>query len=534
MARPALFFSLAASATALWASASSAPVSLTKFVDSLPIPKRILLNGLKGAGPFELTVPISQFQAQIHRDLPATTEWGYDGSSPGPTIEVERGQTVRIHWLNKLPATHLFPTPKGADAIKPDVRAVTHLHGAKVTQTDITDRLHDNDGWPDAWTVSGQEQIAEYPNDQSARTLWYHDHAMGETGRNVAAGLAGLYEIHDAYERSLNLPSGAYEIPLEISAKAINADGSLSYTSDIGNEFYGNAIAVNGKLWPYLEVEPRKYRFRIVNISNARSYGMKLLDTTDHSAGPAFYQIGSDGGFLATPAVLNDPTDPSAPRLILAPAERADVVIDFSKYAGKTFLLQNNSRDIGEVEQSLPEVMLFKVGPSVSAPDTSSSPSQMQSIQRMNPADASVTRQVIFDQMTMPDGTIMLTMNGKSWMDPIVERPVLGATEVWELANTLTDTHPFHIHGVEFQVLDRRLFDVQAYLATGKINYLAPAVVPAQNEMGWKDVVRVLPQMVTRIIMKFSPYPGYYVYHCHILEHEDMDMMRPFQIVPGP
>ena len=155
MARPALFFSLAASATAvtaLWASASNAPGSLTKFVDPLPIPQRI---ELKGTGPFEITIPISQFQAQIHRDLAPTKEWGYDGSSPGPTIEVERGQTVRIHWVNQLPATHILPSPKGADAITPDVRAVTHLHGADVTQTDITDKLHDNDGWPDAWTVTG-------------------------------------------------------------------------------------------------------------------------------------------------------------------------------------------------------------------------------------------------------------------------------------------------------------------------------------------------------------------------------------------
>jgi len=530
-ARPVLLLLLTFSATALLASTPPPPLSLTKFVDSLPIPKQIQFHGV---GPFDLTIPISQFQAQIHRDLPPTMEWGYDGSSPGPTIEVERGQTVRIHWLNNLPATHLFPSPKGADVISPDVRAVTHLHGAEVTETDPMDRVHNNDGWPDAWTIAGQEQIAEYPNDQSARTLWYHDHAMGETGRNVAAGLVGLYEIHDSYERSLNLPSGPFEIPLEIQARGVNQDGSLSYTDDIGNEYYGNTIEVNGKVWPYLEVEPRKYRFRIVNVSNARSYGLKLLDVANHSAGPAFNQIGSDGGFLATPAVLNDPSNPNSPRLILAPAERADVIIDFSKFAGRNFLLQNNSRDIGEVETTVPEVMLFKVGTSVSSPDTSTLPAQMAPIQRMDPAAAALTRQIVFSQMTMPDGNIMLTMNGKSWMDPVSEKPVLGTTEVWELLNTLTDVHPFHIHGVEFQVLDRRLFDVQTYLATGKINYLAPAVLPSAGEMGWKDVVRVLPQMTTRIIMRFGPYPGYYVYHCHILEHEDMDMMRPFQIVPGP
>src|SRR6185437_3659081 len=226
---------------------------------------------------------------------------------PGPTIEVERGQTVVVHWKNALPTTHLLASPKGADVISPDVRAITHLHGAEVTEADPMDRLHNNDGWPDSWNVPGQEQIAEYPNHQSARTLWYHDHAMGETGRNVAAGLVGLYEIHDDYERSLNLPSGKFDIPLEIQSRGVNPDGSLYYTSDITNEFYGNAIAVNGKLWPYLHVEPRKYRFRIVNESNARSYSLKLVgaDAASGSSGPAFYQIATGAGFLQDAVILN-------------------------------------------------------------------------------------------------------------------------------------------------------------------------------------------------------------------------------------
>ena len=127
------------------------------------------------------------------------------------------------------------------DMSMPDVRMVTHLHGAAVSESDPMDRAHNNDGWPDAWIRQGQEQIAEYPNPQTARTLWYHDHAMGETGRNVAAGLAGMYIIHDDYERSLNLPSGKYEIPLLIRSHGVNSDGTLYYTNDIGNEYYGNS-----------------------------------------------------------------------------------------------------------------------------------------------------------------------------------------------------------------------------------------------------------------------------------------------------
>jgi spore coat protein A len=499
-----------------------------KFVDELPIPQRITFSG---AGPFDLTMTESQFGQKIHRDLPETQVWGYNGSTPGPIIEVERGQKLTVHWKNELPTKHLFPLPKNADVITPDVRTVTHLHGAVVTQTSITDKFHDNDGWPDAWIVPGEEQISEYENNQSARTLWYHDHAMGSTGRNVAAGLLGLYEIHDDYERSLNLPSGPYEIPLMIGTAGKNADGSLFYTDDIDNEFYGNAISINGKLWPYVNVEPRKYRFRMINVSNARSYGLKLIDYSDNSSGPAFNQIGTDSGFLEETAVIADPSDPNAIRLQLAPAERADVIIDFSKYAGKTFTLQNNQRDPGEGEIPLPDLMQFRVATTLSAPDTSSLPMKMAKIPKLKPSDAKETRLIVFGQMTMPDGNVMLQLNGLSWNDPIVEKPVLGTTEIWQLANTLTDVHPFHIHLVQFQILDRTLFDVDNYLKTGKINYLAPPVSPDPNELGWKDTVRVLPQMITRIILRFEPYAGYYVYHCHILEHEDMDMMRPFQIV---
>ena len=416
----------------------------------------------------------------------------------------------------------------------PDVRAVTHLHGAMVSQPSITDKLHDNDGWPDAWIVPGEEQIAQYPNNQSARMLWYHDHAMGETGRNVAAGLAGAYLIRDPLERSLNLPRGKYEIPLIIQSKGINIDGSLYYSRDISSEYYGNSVFVNGKLYPYINVEPRKYRFRILNASNARTFGLKLFEAPAlTSPGPAFYQIGSDSGFLEHTVVVNDPTDPNALLLTMAPAERADVIIDFSKSSGKNFLLRNLALpDGGDHELPLPQIMLFKVGTTVTEADTSQIPNFIRPIRRMEASEAIKTRQIIFNQINMANGSPMLQLNGKAWMDPIEEKPVLGSTEVWELVDALPDSHPFHIHLVEFQVLDRRPFDLDAYTKTGKINYTGPVENPDANEMGQKDVVRIYPSMVTRIIMKFAPYAGYYVYHCHILEHEDMDMMRPYQVVP--
>jgi spore coat protein A len=509
-----------------------AEAALEKFVDALPIPPTIQTEEkCRGVKPCVIGMTISQFKMKPHRDLPATDVWGYNGSSPGPTLETERDKAIEVHWENRLPERHLFPVPKGADVIVPDVRAVTHLHGAVVSQLSVTDRKFNNDGWPDAWTVSGEEQITVYPNSQSARMLWYHDHAMGATGRNVAAGLAGAYVIRDDYERSLKLPQGAYEIPLLLQTKQLNDDHSFSYVDDIANEFYGNVNVVNGKLWPYLVVEPRKYRFRIVNATNARSYGLKLIDTRDQSPGPAFYQIGTDAGFLARTAVLNDPSDSASPRLRLYPAERADVVIDFSHSAGRTYLLHNDSKDIAHAtEVSLPEVMQIRVTAPLAASDPSSRPLQMAPIIPLDPARVRTTRNIVFDEMAMPHGN-MLTLNGKGWRDPIEEKPILGTTEIWQLVNPLVDVHPFHIHLVEFQILDRNQFDTGVFLKTGQIKLTGESELPPPNEQGWKDTVRVPPGMVTRIIMRFAPYAGYYVYHCHILEHEDMEMMRPFQII---
>ena len=506
-----------------------------KFVDELPIPTKIQV-GLGKQN--EVTVHLNQFKTKFHRDLPDTLIWGYDGSSPGPILEVEQGHPVRVHWQNDLPTTHLLkyiPTSMDGGAPPPEVRNVTHLHGAAVSQPSYKDRKFNSDGWPDAWTLPGEEQIADYPNAQSSRTLWYHDHPGGATARNVYAGLAGMYLIHDSYERSLKLPDGKFDIPILVQSRGFNNDGSLFYPTEGFKEFYGNALSVNGKVWPYLNVEPRKYRVRFLNASNARTIALKLIDLKDQSSGPAFYQIGSDAGFLENTVVLNDPTDAASARLELAPAERGDVIIDFSKYAGHDFILHNNSlTDAGEGEIPLPQVMLFKVASKVTETDLSQLPMKMKPIVRLNAKDAAQTRQIVFGQMKMADGTPMLTLNGKHWHDPIDEKPVFGTTEVWNLVNTLNDIHPFHIHLVEFQILDRTPFNVEEFNKTGKVIFTGASVAPDPNEMGWKDTVRVLPEAVTRIIMKFTPYTGFYVYHCHILEHEDMDMMRPFQVLSAP
>lgn len=513
---------------------SAAPcLAFEPWVDPLPVPPRIVVSPVQK----EITLRMRQFMGKIHRDFPEVPQWGYEGVSPGPTIEVEKGQPLTVHWINELPETHILPKPHGEMSAPgtPDVRAVVHLHGAAVSQPSITDKLHNNDGWPDLWLRPGEKQISFYPNAQDARTLWYHDHALGSTGRNVAAGLLGAYIIHDERERALNLPSGSYDIPLLLQPRKLKSDGSLDYVSTLMYENHGNSFFVNGKLYPYLEVEPRRYRFRVINGSNARSVAIRLLDASDsETPGPAFHQIGSDSGFLASTVTLNDPAQAEAERLVLMPAERADIVIDFSAYAGRSFVLHNNMPpDDFDGVVPLYKIMLFRVGARASGPDISRVPGPIREIPRLDPASAARSRRITFESMDM-DGTPMLTHNGKMWHDPVTDFVAPNTTEIWELVNTLPDAHPFHVHLVDFQVLDRRPYDVDAFLKDGEIRYTGEAIAPLANEMGWKDTVRAPTGHVTRIILPFGSTIGHYIYHCHILEHEDMDMMRPFQIgAPG-
>src|SRR5580692_3420908 len=261
---------------------SPPPVALASYVTPLAIPS--VISPRPGAAPVQ--IHMRPFHHSAHRDLPATPMWGYNGMWPGPTFEVRKGQPISVKWTNQLPTKHFLPldyTIHGEEEPVPEVRTVTHLHGARV--------MPDSDGYPDAWVTSdghtGPFRAADpcqFPNDQPATTLWYHDHALGITRLNVYAGLAGFYWIRDTEEESFNLPSGDCEIPLMIQDRSFNADGSLLYPPAAHGthpawmqEFFGNAICVNGKAMPFLEVEPRKYRFRMVNGSNSRFYHLKLM-----------------------------------------------------------------------------------------------------------------------------------------------------------------------------------------------------------------------------------------------------------------
>jgi spore coat protein A len=528
---------------------SPPPVALASYVTPLAIPS--VISPRPGAPPVQ--IHMRPFRHQAHRDLPPTPMWGYNGMWPGPTFEVRKGQPISVKWTNQLPTKHFLPldyTIHGEGQDVPEVRTVTHVHGARV--------MPDSDGYPDAWVTSdgrsGSVRAADpcrYPNDQNATTLWYHDHSLGITRLNVYAGLAGFYIIRDPEEDKFNLPSGSYEIPLIIQDRSFSADGTLLYPPAPNGthpvwmqEFFGNAICVNGKATPFLEVEPRKYRFRMVNGSNSRFYHLTLVpaDASGKPNGkpadaPFFIQVGSDGGLLPAPLRMH--------YLIFSPGERFDIVIDFSEHKGANLAMTNNAPAPyargGEIVPS--DVMLFKVTKPLSGSDISTVPETLVPFTPLEAAHAVRERTLTLTEMDRPsDGYTMIGLLGqKHWDDPITEDPKAGSMEIWSFANTTGDVHPMHIHLVQFQVLNRQTFDVKNYMQTGKLVFTGIPMPPESNERpAWKDTVKTYSGYVTRVIARFDlpagtqAKPGEefrYVWHCHVLEHEDNEMMRPYKII---
>lgn len=490
------------------------PTCLEPFVDALPIPPLARPAGFR-PHPLKPGVPVPYYriamrpvESKVHRDLSPTRQWGYGSVVPGPTFEARAGEPLLVEWANELPLEHFLPidhTIEGAERDKPEVRAVVHLHGGRVPPQ--------SDGYPENWYVPGKSVTSFYPNRQDAAMLWYHDHAMGINRLNIYAGLFGLYLLRDELESRLNLPKGRYEIPLVIYDRLLRTDGRLYYPVSADPnapwvpEVFGNAILVNGKLFPYLEVEPRVYRLRMLNASNARFYYFSL------SNAQTFYQIGADQGLLAAPVPLQG--------LALAPAERADSLVDFSGLDGQNIVMKSDAYT----------VMQFRVGRTAGR-SSSSIPSGLRPVPRISESEAARTRVLTLGEDDDPEMFPMcMLLNGTRWSAPITEKPALGSTEIWSFVNVTDDAHPVHLHLVRFQILDRRPFDIFTYLNFRNLRYTGPATPPAPNEAGWKDTVRADPGMVTRIIVKFEPYEGRYVWHCHILEHEDNEMMRPYEVV---
>jgi spore coat protein A, manganese oxidase len=524
--------------------------SLAKYVDPLPIPPVITAMGNPGES---IKIEMRESRQKVHRDLPPTTLWGYNGVWPGPTIDVHRGCPIDVRWKSALPERHLLPidtTIHGAESTLPAVRTVAHLHGAAVHP--------DSDGYPEAWFTSrGQtgpkfkSLISSYPNDQAAATLWYHDHCLGITRLNMYAGLAGFYLIRDEQEEKLKLPKGEFEIPLMLQDRQFEANGDLLYpkvqngTHPIWiQEFFGDVNCVNGKAMPFLEVEPRRYRFRILNASNSRFYHLRLvaIDSSGKQLGPrvevpGFHQIGTDGGLLPRPLPLH--------YLLIAPGERFDVILDFTEFRSQSFALLNDAPAPYTMGgQPVPEdVMLFKVSKPLSGNDDSEVPDTLAPFEPLDPSLAERERVLAVSELERPsDNYVVIGLLGNArWHEPITEDPKAGGIEIWSFANTTGDVHPLHIHLVQFQVLNRQTFDVPTYLQSGKLVLTGRPIAPEANERpAMKDTVKSYPGYVTRVIQQFRIPAGVtltpgaehlYVWHCHILEHEDNEMMRPYKVI---
>ena len=421
-----------------------------------------------------------------------TEIWGYNGIAPAPTIRVQQGREVVVRHINQLPDQH--PTL----LYRPDTSV--HLHGSA--------SLPQYDGYASDVTRPGQYKDYRYPNSQNARTLWYHDHGVHRTATNAYMGLAGQYHIVDGFDASLPLPKGRYDVPLTVRDAIFAKDGSLVWDDSDEAGLYGDVILVNGRPWPAMKVERRKYRFRLLNASISRSYRLAL------STGGPMSVVATDGGLMASPQAVKD--------FRFGVAERYEVVIDFAQYPiGTRVVLRNlglaNSPDFSTTKN----VMAFDVA---SEPTDTSNNTLPAVLDPSNPVmaltEAMATKERKFE-FKRKNGH--WTVNGKTWADvvksgyrAVVANPGLGDVEVWELANPHGGwSHPIHVHLVDFRVLSRN----------GK-----PAF---PYEQGPKDVVYLGKNETVRVVARFGPHRGKYMMHCHNLVHEDHDMMVQFEVGAG-
>jgi spore coat protein A, manganese oxidase len=652
-------------------------LSKLRWKTKLERPELICLDdGTSKESPRDIYIgrnPNHVFFEDVSGDIPSIVGsiWGYGTepekiTSPGVTLEATEDRSVFIKWKNILPRDtdsklvhHPFVEPPrelrspGMGGRYDDGHAVVHLHGAHVPWTSDGYSMRVSTGMnggqaPALKTILRPEESEtfEYPNTQpGGATLWYHDHTMDRTAMNVYAGLAGVYLLRHQDEKDKeSLPKGNYEIPLVIQDRSFTEDGRLLYgdadflqqyiddRATASNpqsflrqaffagkdpqpspEFKGQAICVNGKIWPYLEVEPRPYRFRIVNGSNSRMYVLRLskptpdkLEEPDVDGSPALpiYQIGADGGLLAgaikLKGELDDKKQPTlAHFLLLAPGERADVIIDFATcQAGETIYLSNHAKEQApfgnggdDPTKTYPYtngIIKFIVNQSLK---DSAAPLKDAALQQLNDdlksiaimpdlnlqIPPAVTRRYLIEEF----GPVPLVAGGRTgWKAitfqpdiqvapnlvpgylwggiaptfgavpngnprPLTEAPpnnlahTLGQVELWEFYNNSPDVHPIHLHHSSVQIVSRSVL-------ADPIGDTIPRNFGdgvSENERGFKDTVRVNPGELIQLLVRFADrrdyelanrpddyYKGHFVWHCHILEHEDMGMMRPLEI----
>ncbi|MGO4258634.1 multicopper oxidase family protein [Marmoricola sp. RAF53] len=418
-----------------------------------------------------------------------TMMWGYNGQVPGPTFQTTQGRKAVVRQINNLPSRHptLGYTPWTS----------VHLHGSA--------SLPEYDGYASDITNPGQWKDYRYPNYQPARTLWYHDHGVHHTAENVYMGLAGFYLMHDPLEMKLAIPHGEYDVPLIVTDKMFNSDGSLLFDTNGGSGFYGDVITVNGRVWPTMKVKKRKYRFRILNGGPSRSYKW-FLDN-----GASMTVIATDAGLMPKPQ--------SVKSFRQGVAERYEVVIDFAKYAAGTKIrLLNDSPKNNINFTNTDKVMQFEVVGDAFSTAGNSIPGSLYPSQ---PTMALKTNQAVkkrtFDFIRQNGNW---TVNGKTWDDvvasgftSILADPQTDSVELWELRNPSGGWHhPAHIHFIDFKVVSRN------------------GQPPLPHEQGAKDVIFLGENESVQLLMKFEKGRGKYMIHCHNLVHEDHDMMGQFEI----
>lgn len=478
------------------------------FRAGLPLPPVLRPVRTDATGDhYEITQQVAKLEI-----LPGvrTEAWTYGGSFPGPTLATRSGRAALVTHRNELPVpttTHLHGghTPADSDGYPADLVLPVG------TSEDAARQMADMAGMPGMSGMrhpAGQNVVGErtytYPGRQRAATLWYHDHRMGFTGPAVWYGLAGFHLVHDDEEAALPLPHGERDLPLMIADRSFADDGSFRYpavdpdlgepgvTADYANGVLGDVILVNGAPWPRLDVDPVRYRLRLLNASNSRLYRLEL--DPQPAGGDALVQIGSDGGLLAAP-VRHDGIE-------IAPAERFDVVVDFARYAPGTRVRLVNRFGSGRTA----EVMRFDVT-AKQLTDDATVPDRLAVVEALDASDAVTTRDFAFRRRRREGWTI----NGRLY-EPgrNIARPALGEVELWRFSTDLH--HPVHAHLNQFQVIGRNGDE------------------PGPYDAGWKDTVDLRPGETAEVLVRFTDYPGVYMLHCHNLEHEDMAMMADFTV----
>ena len=587
--------------------AQAASPTMARWVDPLPVPP-VATTTFKPlisfwADYYEIEMRASQHQ--FHRDLGPATVWTYGqpGKTPvllGPTIVAKSGRPVVIKYINNLPTAladfplqdSIDPTIPGApgfglDQVPPGA-AIPHLHGGHTAAR--------FDGTPGQWWTKdgtkGPDYVTDtftYVNDQPASLVWYHDHTMGSTRFKPYLGLAAAYLILDDIDNgtTINVPDknrkgklikqkvpagyGKYHLPLVLQDKQFNADGTLFYSTSLDGgsgghpiwvpEFFGDTPVINGKAYPYLDAQPRRYRLRFVNGSQAAFYNVGFKKSDGRYL--RFHVIGSEGGLLPDAPVAKTSQ-------LIAPGERFDVIVDFTGLFGSTVMMTNDAKapyPDGD-PTILTELMKININTEVPAddPDTTELPAKLNlpAIPRLAATPGLPQRDVVAKENFVGDSPSEMLLNGYHFMDPTTDFLKANTTETWQWINLTEDAHPMHPHLVTFQVVNRQKFDVDQYtldwavylasdVGSGRDPFLKPDVAhyligpvisPAPEEMGFKDTVKAPPGQVTRTRAKFTlPWTsildydwrtksfGSWVYHCHILEHEENDMMRPFTVV---